>query len=104
LFCIFFSVSIKDIHLILGKYDFTVKDEPYGYLIRKLQTVIIHPKYNIYALEYDLALLRFDKPVKFQPNILPVCIPESDSNYAGYSAHISGWGALYYGKHFNYNI
>ncbi|XP_001945513.4 serine proteinase stubble-like [Acyrthosiphon pisum] len=48
-------------------------------------------------MEHDLALLRFDKPVIFQPNILPVCIPEDDSNFAGFSAHITGWGALYYG-------
>lgn len=98
----FFSISVNDLHLVLGKYDFSVKDEPYGFLIRKLQTVIIHPKYNTYAMEHDLALLRFDEPVKFQPNILPVCIPEDDSNFAGFSAHITGWGTLYYGKNFNY--
>jgi len=94
----FFSISTNDIHLILGKYDFTVKDEPYGFLIRKLQTIILHPKYNTYAMEYDLALLRFNEPVKFQPNILPVCMPEDNSNFEGLSAHITGWGTLYYGK------
>ncbi|XP_060858702.1 serine proteinase stubble-like [Metopolophium dirhodum] len=91
------NVSMNDIHLVLGKNDFAVKDEPYGFLIRKLQTVIIHPKYNTYAMGHDLALLRFDEPVIFQPNILPVCIPEDDLNFAGFSAHITGWGALYYG-------
>ncbi|KAL5238777.1 hypothetical protein ACI65C_006187 [Semiaphis heraclei] len=91
------NISMNDIHLVLGKYDFSVKDEPYGFLIRKLQTVVVHPKYNTYAMEYDLALLRFDKPVKFQPNILPVCIPEDNSNFEGLSAHITGWGTLYYG-------
>jgi len=99
----FFSISINDIHLILGKNDFSTNDEPYGFLVRKLQTVIIHPKYNTYAMENDLALLRFDEPVKFQPNILPVCIPEEDSNFEGLSAHITGWGALYYGKKLNNN-
>ncbi|XP_022166847.1 serine proteinase stubble-like [Myzus persicae] len=91
------NISMNDIHLLLGKNDFSVKDEPYGFQIRKLQTVIIHPKYNTHAMEHDLALLRFDEPVKFQPNILPVCIPEDDSNFEGLSAHITGWGTLYYG-------
>jgi len=100
----FFSIPVNDLHLVLGKNDFSVKDEPYGFLIRKLQTVIIHPKYNTYVMEHDLALLRFKEPVQFQPNVLPVCIPEDDSNFAGFSAHITGWGTLHYGKTINYNI
>lgn len=98
---IFFSVPVTDIHLVFGKYDFLVKDEPYGNVTRKLETVIIHPKFKSNETNYDLALLKFDKPVKFQPNILPVCIPEDDFNFVGYSARVTGWGTLYYGKNWN---
>jgi len=97
----FFSVPVTDIHLVFGKYDFLVKDELYGNVTRKLQTVITHPKFKSNETNYDLALLKFDKPVKFQPNILPVCIPEDDFNFVGYSARVTGWGTLYYGKHCN---
>lgn len=93
---------MTDLHLVLGKYDFSVKDEPY--ISRTLQTVIIHPKFKPNKMNYDLALLQFDKPVKFQPNILPVCIPEDDLNFVGFSAHVTGWGSLYYGKNCINNI
>ncbi|XP_060845043.1 serine proteinase stubble-like [Rhopalosiphum padi] len=92
------NVPVTDLHLVLGKYDFSVKDEPY--ISRTLQTVIIHPKFKPNKMNYDLALLQFDKPVKFQPNILPVCIPEDDLNFVGFSAHVTGWGSLYYGGHY----
>ncbi|XP_050061752.1 serine proteinase stubble-like isoform X2 [Aphis gossypii] len=93
------NVPVTDIHLVFGKYNFLVKDEPYGNVTRKLQTVITHPKFKSNETNYDLALLKFDKPVKFQPNILPVCIPEDDFNFVGYSARVTGWGTLYYGGH-----
>ncbi|KAF0752185.1 serine proteinase stubble-like isoform X1 [Aphis craccivora] len=93
------NVPVTDIHLVFGKYDFLVKDELYGNVTRKLQTVITHPKFKSNETNYDLALLKFDKPVKFQPNILPVCIPEDDFNFVGYSARVTGWGTLYYGGH-----
>ena len=40
--------------------------------------VITHQKFDPKTFEYDLALLRFHEPVEFQPNIIPVCIPDSD--------------------------
>lgn len=33
----------------------------------------------------------------FQPNIIPVCVPESDEDFIGRSAHVTGWGRLYEG-------
>jgi len=105
--CIDFFVSaadMNDIVLVLGKHDFSVDDEPHGNVTRKVQSVVIHPNYDSYTTHNDLALLRFDKPVKFQPNVLPVCIPEDDSDFSGFNAFITGWGASYYGKNFKNNI
>lgn len=31
----------------------------------------------------------------FQPNIVPVCVPESDKSYIGQTAYVTGWGRLY---------
>ncbi len=38
-----------------------------------------HPKFDPKTFEYDLALLRFYEPVQYQPNVVPICIPEDDS-------------------------
>lgn len=31
----------------------------------------------------------------FQPNIIPVCVPETDENFIGRTAFVTGWGRLY---------
>lgn len=38
---------------------------------------------------------RFYEPVVFQPNIIPICVPESDEDFIGRTAFVTGWGRLY---------
>jgi hypothetical protein len=78
----------------------SVEEEPYGYEERRIQIVASHPQFDPRTFEYDLALLRFYEPVKFQPNIIPVCVPDDDSNHVGSSAYVTGWGRLYEGNIF----
>lgn len=42
-------------------------------------------------------LFRFYEPVIFQPNIIPVCVPDNDENFIGRTAYVTGWGRLYEG-------
>ena len=44
---------------------------------------IVHPKYNFFTYEYDLALLKLDKRVDFQDNIIPICLPGNDDLLIG---------------------
>ena len=53
------------------------------------------------SFEYDLALLRFYEPVKFQPNVVPICVPEDDEQLVGETAWVTGWGRLYEGEQMN---
>lgn len=84
--------------LRLGEYDLAEEEEPYLYQERRVQIVASHPQFDPRTFEYDLALLRFYEPVVFQPNIIPVCVPESDENFIGRTAFVTGWGRLYEGK------
>lgn len=68
------------------------------YQERRVQIVASHPQFDPRTFEYDLALLRFYEPVVFQPNIIPVCVPETDENFIGRTAFVTGWGRLYEGK------
>ncbi|XP_025421888.1 serine proteinase stubble-like [Sipha flava] len=89
------NVPPSDLLLRLGEHDLSVEEEPYGYEERRIQIVASHPQFDPRTFEYDLALLRFYEPVKFQPNIIPVCVPDDDSNHVGSSAYVTGWGRLY---------
>jgi len=90
------SVNPDELLLRMGEYDLNDEfPEPYTFQDRKVQIVASHPKFDPKTFEYDLALLRFYEPVTFQPNIIPVCIPEDDANLVGKRAWVTGWGRLY---------
>ncbi|XKL65704.1 hypothetical protein PGB90_009124 [Kerria lacca] len=89
------NVPPSDLLLRLGEHDLSMEEEPYGYQERRVQIVASHPQFDPRTFEYDLALLRFYEPVKFQPNIIPVCVPEDDTNFVGSQAYVTGWGRLY---------
>ncbi|XP_044739296.1 serine proteinase stubble-like [Chrysoperla carnea] len=89
------SVPPSDLLLRLGEHDLTSESEPYGFQERRVQIVASHPQFDPRTFEYDLALLRFYEPVTFQPNIIPVCVPNSDEGYVGKTAHVTGWGRLH---------
>ncbi|XP_072391809.1 uncharacterized protein Np [Diabrotica undecimpunctata] len=89
------NVPPSDLLLRLGEHDLSTESEPYLHQERRVQIVASHPQFDPRTFEYDLALLRFYEPVTFQPNILPVCVPQSDENFVGRTAYVTGWGRLY---------
>lgn len=96
----FFSVDPDDLSLRMGEYDLNSDGEPNKHVDRKVQIVASHPKFDPKTFEYDLALLRFYEPVEFQPNIIPICIPEEEEDLVGETAWVTGWGRLYDGNSF----
>ena len=87
----------------MGEYDFSVTyPDSLGHLDRKVQNAVSHWKYNPRSYEYDVALLRFDEPVKFKPNVIPICLSDDNEDLAGQTGWITGWGTLYEGKEFTH--
>lgn len=85
----------KDFSLKLGESDL---DRDRGAIEQTAERVIIHPKYRDASFEYDVALIRFEKPITFADNILPICVADGTRDYAGESAHVTGWGLSYDGR------
>ena len=50
-------------------------------------------KLNYQFHEYDVALLKLDRPIEFAPHIIPICIPDQDQDFGGESAWATGWGS-----------
>ena len=85
----------------MGQYDFSVTyPGSLGHVDRKVQNVVSHWKYDPKSYEYDVALLRFDEPVKFKPNVIPICLSDDNEDLAGQTGWITGWGTLYESKQF----
>ncbi|EEB19051.1 predicted protein [Pediculus humanus corporis] len=84
----------SQIRIRVGEYDFSSVQEPYPFVERGISKKVVHPKYNFFTYEYDLALVRLESSLEFQPHIAPICLPASDDLLIGENATVTGWGRL----------
>ncbi|CAG2101082.1 unnamed protein product, partial [Medioppia subpectinata] len=57
--------------------------------------VKLHPNFRFSASHpdrYDIAVLRLDRPVRYNDNVLPVCLPTPGFRYEGWYGVVTGWG------------
>ncbi|XP_061613040.1 uncharacterized protein LOC133469687 isoform X3 [Phyllopteryx taeniolatus] len=61
----------------------------------KINTIILHPGFNIFSFDNDIALLRLSSPVSFTDYIRPVCLASSNSVFNnGTDSWVTGWGTV----------
>ncbi|XP_058800150.1 serine proteinase stubble-like isoform X2 [Phymastichus coffea] len=84
----------SQIRIRVGEYDFSSVQERLPYVERGIAKKVVHPKYNFFTFEYDLALVRLETPLNFAPHISPICLPASDELLVGENATVTGWGRL----------
>uniref|UniRef100_A0A0K8TGC1 Peptidase S1 domain-containing protein n=1 Tax=Lygus hesperus TaxID=30085 RepID=A0A0K8TGC1_LYGHE len=84
----------SQIRIRVGEYDFSSVQEPYPYAEKGVAKKVVHPKYNFFTYEYDLALVKLDSQLDFAPHIRPICLPGSDDLLIGENATVTGWGRL----------
>ncbi|XP_046453268.1 serine proteinase stubble-like isoform X2 [Daphnia pulex] len=88
------DLLVSQIRMRMGEFDFSSVQEPYPFVERGVNKKIVHPKYNFFTYEYDLALVRLEEPITFQPNIAPICLPAMDESLIGQNGTVTGWGRL----------
>ena len=65
--------------------------EPNQHLELKAAKKVVHPKYNFFTYENDLALVRTERRVTFADNIIPICLPGNDDQLIGEFGTVAGW-------------
>ena len=106
----------------IGEYHVLNTNEPDKHVDRRIKKVVTHRSFDKITYEYDIALLEMhDGPVKyqvcaivcepritpcFQPNIIPICLPDNDNSLVGQVRYltqqyvnyqvgtVTGWGRL----------
>lgn len=95
--CVLHLDTASDIRVIMGEHNIETTLEPYNQIDRMLSKIKIHPFYNRKLqqqhTEFDLALLKFDRPIEYTPNAIPICLPELDYDFGGQDGWTTGWGA-----------
>lgn len=61
---------------------------------RRVARVLVHPNYSTLNFDSDIALIRFNEPVRLGIDMHPVCLPTPTESFAGQTAVVTGWGAL----------
>lgn len=88
------SLLTSQIRIRVGEYDFSSVQERLPYVERGVAKKVVHPKYNFFTYEYDLALVRLESSLTFAPHISPICLPATDDLLIGENATVTGWGRL----------
>ncbi|XP_055549758.1 serine proteinase stubble isoform X1 [Wyeomyia smithii] len=84
----------SQIRIRVGEYDFSHVQEQLPYTERAVAKKVVHPKYNFFTYEFDLALVKLEQPLIFAPHISPICLPGTDDLLIGENATVTGWGRL----------
>ncbi|KAM4606089.1 suppressor of tumorigenicity 14 protein homolog [Polymixia lowei] len=66
-----------------------------GAATRPIRRILLHPQYDQFTSDYDIALLELSAPVFFNDVVQPVCVPASSHAFTtGTSCFVTGWGVL----------
>ncbi|XP_074048181.1 coagulation factor VII [Macrotis lagotis] len=86
----------ESLTVVLGEHE--INKEEGVEQKRQIADIIIHDQYIPLKLNYDIALLRLQKPINFTDYVVPLCLPErkfSENHLANVRfSSVSGWGWL----------
>ncbi|XP_017791623.1 PREDICTED: vitamin K-dependent protein C-like [Habropoda laboriosa] len=85
------SVTAPEVKVSLGEYDRCNLDISSATI--SVESLILHPEYNLESRAHDLALIKLSQPIKFERRISPICLPNPGSTYLGQVGTLVGWTA-----------
>jgi hypothetical protein len=91
----------EQVKITLGEYSLNSDVEPLSPVQVGVAEIHVHPyfKFTPQADRYDVAVLRLDRYVPYEPHISPICLPEKGDDFLGEYAWAAGWGAMQAGRH-----
>jgi len=89
------DIAPSNLLVRVGEYHVLRTNEAHKHIDRRIRKVVTHRKFDKGTYEYDIALLQMqDVPINYQPNMIPICLPENDNLLVGEVGTVTGWGRL----------
>ena len=61
----------------------------------EIAEIIMHPQYDSYTYDKDIALIRLKRNATFNTYVRPACFPDSSVKFPdGEECYVTGWGRL----------
>lgn len=92
------QAKLSQITVHLGEFDTKNTKKVYEPLDSesfRVDHITLHPDFRYMLTQpdrFDVAVLKLDRPVTYQDNILPICLPTSDYDLVGKVGVVAGWG------------
>lgn len=87
------SWDVSRLTVRLGDHNIKSNSET-RHIEKKVKRLVRHRGFDSRTLYNDVAILTLDSPVTFSRNVKPICLPTGNSQYAGQTATVIGWGSL----------
>ncbi|CAO2591311.1 Serine protease 52 [Lemmus lemmus] len=85
----FLKVNNSNLVIMHGRDDFNnTEDLKY----KKVDKLIMHPKFDSWLLDNDIALLLLESPLNLSINSVPICVSEVSDVLAWDNCWVTGWG------------
>jgi len=87
------GVTTSSLEIKLGEHDHRVSDG--AEQVRKIERIVVHPKYSNTQLTNDIALIKLKDPAKLSTRVQTICLPpRGTSPSIGSRCYLSGWGSI----------
>ena len=67
-------------------------------IVRRVKEIHVHPNFNRFRFENDIALIELRTRVRYSKNVQPICLPYPKEDFTGKYALVSGWGHTQFGN------
>lgn len=92
------NISPGQVKVVVGDHDTSTRTETNATVVHDVESFKIHENYDN-ASKNDIALIRLTKPIAYNEDVGPVCLPWklTNENLANKPATLVGWGTTEFG-------
>lgn len=90
------NYSGEPVKVRLGELNLKKNNDGANPIDLTVDEIIVHPDYVSTSKYNDIALIRMNRPIKFNDHIRPACLYNNNNIYS-HKVTATGWGSIAYG-------